>query len=145
MPYKFQNLLVLRISPLIVLVLCFLSACTGNSSRSGKDITNQSNYQKISAETAYQMMQKSSGYIILDVRTDEEFRESHIAGAILIPNTEIAKQAVSELPDKNSMIFVYCRSGVRSASAAKTLVRQGYTQVYDIGGIINWPYETVRN
>ena len=81
--------------------------------------------------------------ILLDVRTEQEYQEKHIPGAILIPVQEIENRATSELPDKNVVIFVYCRSGARSANAAKILVGKGYTHIYDIGGIIDWPYETV--
>lgn len=100
-------------------------------------------YQKISAEEAQQMMQDSSEYILLDVRTSQEFDEVHIEGAILIPDNEIEARAAMELPDKNALILVYCRSGRRSAGAAEQLIGMGYTNVYDFGGIADWPYDTV--
>jgi rhodanese-related sulfurtransferase len=87
-------------------------------------------------------MDTESGYIILDVRTQEEYDEAHIPGAIVIPNTEIEARAESELPDKDQMILVYCRSGRRSKLAADILVELGYTNIYEFGGIIDWPYET---
>ena len=96
----------------------------------------------ITAEQAKQMMDTESGYIILDVRTQEEYDEAHIPGAIVIPNTEIEARAESELPDKDQMILVYCRSGRRSKLAAEILVELGYTNIYEFGGIIDWPYET---
>ena len=82
-------------------------------------------------------------YILLDVRTDEEFREGHISGAILIPDYEIAVRAESEFPDKDVIILVYCRSGRRSALAAQALSDMGYSNIFDFGGIIDWPYEII--
>ena len=96
----------------------------------------------INAEEAKKIMDTESGYIILDVRTQEEYDEAHIPGAIVIPNTEIEARAESELPDKDQMILVYCRSGRRSKLAADILVELGYTNIYEFGGIIDWPYET---
>jgi len=98
-------------------------------------------YQKISPEEAKQMMDSDAAYILLDVRTEEEFAEGHIAGAILIPDYELAEHAASELPDKSARILLYCRSGRRSANAANLLIELGYTNVYDFGGILDWPYD----
>jgi len=100
-------------------------------------------YQKISAKEAKQMMDEGGDFILLDVRTAEEFAEKRIAGAILIPDFEIAARAAAELTDKDARILVYCRSGRRSALAAQALADLGYTNVYDFGGITSWPYETV--
>jgi len=101
-------------------------------------------YQRISAEEAKQMMQNTDNSILLDVRTTEEFEEQHIKGAILIPDYEIGSRAAAELPDKNALILIYCRSGRRSANVARELIKMGYTNVYDFGGIIDWQYDTVR-
>ena len=100
-------------------------------------------YRRISAEEAYRMMSESSDFILLDVRTLAEFRQRRIQGAILIPDNEIRNRAPRELPDKNRTIFVYCHAGRRSENAARILVALGYVHVYDFGGIINWPYDTV--
>jgi len=100
-------------------------------------------YHKISAEQAMAMMEQDKHYILLDTRTDEEFREQRIDGAILIPEYEIAARAETELPEKQALILIYCLSGRRSAIAAHGLVAMGYTNVYDFGGIIDWPYDTV--
>ena len=100
-------------------------------------------YRKISVAEAYQMMQDRDDYILLDVRTDEEFAERHIEDAVLIPDYEIGNRAAAELPDKNALILVYCRSGRRSANSANELIGMGYTNVYDFGGIIEWTYDTV--
>jgi len=102
-------------------------------------------YHQIKPEDAKAIMDSTQPYILVDVRTDSEYKAGHIEGAILIPDTEITDKAASELPDKNALIMVYCRSGVRSAGASKALVGMGYTKVYDLGGIINWPYGTVTD
>ena len=133
-----------RAGLLAVLLLCFLGSCTGNSSRGRLAAANPPAFQIITAETARRMMQESGGFVLLDVRTYAEFSREHIPGALLMPHAEIARRAPSELPDKGGMIFVYCQSGVRSANAARTLAGLGYAQVFDFGGIIRWPYETVR-
>jgi rhodanese-related sulfurtransferase len=100
-------------------------------------------YQKIAASEALRIMEETDGYILLDVRTQEEFEQAHIKGAILLPDTEIKDKAEEQLKDKNAVILVYCRSGRRSAQAAQQLADMGYTKVNDFGGIIDWPYDTV--
>jgi rhodanese-related sulfurtransferase len=101
-------------------------------------------YRRISAAEAKQMMQNTDKYILLDVRTKEEFEEQHIEGAVLIPDYEIGSRAATELPDKNALILIYCRIGRRSANVAHELIKMGYTNVYDFGGIMDWQYDTVR-
>ena len=100
-------------------------------------------YRKITAEQAKNTMDETDGWILLDVRTDEEFEEERIEGAILIPDYEISVRVESELPEKDAVILIYCRSGRRSALAANEMVDRDYTNVYDFGGIIDWPYETI--
>lgn len=87
------------------------------------------------------MMDEGAYDILLDVRSQAEFDTGHIAGALLIPDTEIADRALLELPDQSAVILVYCRSGRRSKLAAQTLVDAGYTGVYEFGGIADWPYD----
>ena len=128
---------------LIIVMSGVLLACSGNSSKTASGNSDTSAYQKINAETARRMMQESDSFILLDVRTEEEFRERHIEGAILIPDYELDKRAMTELPDKNKIILIYCRSGRRSANVANFLNDKGYLNVYDFGGIIDWPFETV--
>jgi len=99
--------------------------------------------KKITAEEAKQMMDTEQTFVLLDVRSEREFKYQRIDGAILIPASQLKKRAASELPDKDALILVYCRSGARSATAANTLGEMGYTRVYDFGGIQSWPYETV--
>lgn len=98
---------------------------------------------KISMNEAMEMMETEEGYIILDVRTMEEYKEGHIPGAICVPNETIGEHEIEELPDKEQMILVYCRSGNRSKQAAAKLAEQGYTQIYEFGGIMDWPGEVV--
>ena len=101
-------------------------------------------YDQISRAEAKALMDSESGYIIIDARTQAEYDEGHIPGAILIPEYEIADRAEKELPDKNQLILVYCRSGRRSKIAAEELVKLGYTNVKEFGGIIDWEYEVVK-
>ena len=98
-------------------------------------------YDQISGAEAKALMDSESGYIIIDARTQEEYNQGHIPGAILIPEYEIADRAEKELPDKNQLILVYCRSGRRSKIAAEELVKLGYTNIKEFGGIIDWEYE----
>jgi rhodanese-related sulfurtransferase len=97
----------------------------------------------ITPKEAMDMIEKHEDTLLLDVRTPEEYREKRIPGSVLLPDYEV-KDKISELaPDKSTRIIVYCRSGRRSASAVKTLMDLGYENVYDLGGINNWPYETI--
>lgn len=100
-------------------------------------------YEQITQEEAKSLMDSEENYIILDVRTVEEFNETHIDGAILIPDYEIKEKAEETLTDKNQLILVYCRSGRRSKLASAELAEMGYTNVKEFGGIIDWSYETV--
>ena len=100
--------------------------------------------RNISAKEAKAMMDAGGVFTILDVRTEDEFQDAHIKGAVLIPVDEIASRAEKKLTDKNAVILVYCASGARSARAAKTLAGMGYTNVYNFGGIMSWPYDVVR-
>lgn len=100
-------------------------------------------YTQISMEEALVMMEKEIDYIILDVRTAEEFAQKHIPDAINIPNETIGSEELAELPDKNQLILVYCRSGNRSKQASEKLVALGYTKIYEFGGINDWTGETV--
>ena len=101
-------------------------------------------YTCITAQEAKTLMDTEKDYIIIDARTEEEFAEGHIENAVLIPEYEIAERAEKELPDKEQLILVYCRSGRRSKIASDELVKLGYTNVKEFGGIIDWPYEIVK-
>lgn len=98
-------------------------------------------YTQISMEEAVAMMATEENYIILDVRTTEEFAEKHIPSAMNIPNETIGSEELEELPDKNQLILVYCRSGNRSKQASEKLVSLGYTNIYEFGGINDWTGE----
>ncbi len=102
-----------------------------------------SSYQQISMEKAMELMETQENYIILDVRTQKEFAQKHIPGAICVPNETIGSNEIPELPQKDQLILVYCRSGNRSKQAAEKLAKLGYTNIMEFGGIIDWPGETV--
>jgi len=106
---------------------------------------DKAEYHKLSPEEAKQIMDGGEQYVLLDVRNENEFNEKHIKGALLIPSTEIETRALSELPDKNALILVYCQGGGRSEKAAKLLTEMGYTNICDFGGINNWIYDVVSN
>ena len=98
----------------------------------------------ISAQEAYKRMGETDKYILLDVRTPQEFAQVRIKGAKLIPLDQLGSRAAAEVPDKDALIFVYCQSGARSTRAAGMLANMGYTAVANFGGIMDWPYETER-
>jgi len=100
-------------------------------------------YKKITPTQAKEIMDSGDPFVLLDVRTLAEFTTERISGAILVPDFEITSRAESEIPDKTATYLVYCRSGVRSERAARDLIAMGYITVYDFGGILSWPYETV--
>lgn len=101
-------------------------------------------YHKIDAETAKTMLDQETGIVLVDVRRPDEYAQGHIPGAINIPNETIGTAAQDALPNKEATLVVYCRSGVRSHQASDKLVDMGYRAVYDMGGIIHWPYDTVK-
>ena len=121
------------------LVLIFVMTLFGCKSQN-----KNAAYLQISAKEAKALMESESGYVIIDARTEDEFSKGHIEGAILIPEYEVANRAEGIIPDKDTLILVYCRSGRRSKIAAEALVALGYTSVKEFGGIIDWPYETVK-
>ena len=127
----------------VILILIITCAAVLYGCTSGGESKMENSYEQITPAKAKEIMDKENGYVILDVRTQEEYDEAHIDGAILIPDYEIAAKAESILKDKNQLILVYCRSGRRSKNAASELVKLGYTNVKEFGGIIDWPYETV--
>ena len=121
----------------LLLAVMMLTAC-------GQDKDNDQGavYGNITAEEAKQIMDSEEGYIILDVRTQEEYDQGHIPGAIVISHEEITEKAEDVLTEKDQLILVYCRSGRRSKIAAEALAELGYTNIKEFGGIIDWPYET---
>jgi rhodanese-related sulfurtransferase len=122
---------------LILLAMMMLTACAQDTEKDKETV-----YMNITAEEAKRIMDSEEGYMILDVREQDEYDAAHIPGAILIPYTQIEEKADEMLPDKAQQILVYCRSGRRSKIAAEALAKLGYTNIKEFGGIIDWPYET---
>lgn len=127
----------------VILILIITCAAVLYGCTSGGESKMENSYEQITPAEAKAIMDSQDGYIILDVRTQEEYDEAHIDGALLIPDYEITDKAESVLKDKDQLLLVYCRSGRRSKNAASELVSLGYTNVKEFGGIIDWPYETV--
>ena len=126
-----------RILPLFLLLL-LLTGCGGNASNT----SSESDYQQISQEEAKEMMD-TQDVIILDVREQDEYDSGHIPGAVLLPVGTIDEETAAEvIPEKDSTVLVYCRSGNRSKTASSALAELGYTNIYEFGGINTWPYET---
>ena len=120
-----------KLMPIILSVL-MLTSCAGTSN-------NKTNtYRQISMDEAVKMMSEETGYIILDVRRPDEFAAGHIPGSINVANESIGTDEIPELPDKNQLIMVYCRSGRRSKEASEKLVKLGYTNIVEFGGILDW-------
>ena len=117
------------------LLATLLAACGASSKPS---------YRQITADEAARMMQEETDFVLLDVRTQEEYASGHIPGAICIPNETIGSEEIPELPDKDQLILVYCRSGNRSKQASQKLAEQGYTNVVEFGGINGWTGEIVQ-
>ena len=104
-----------------------------------EDVPDKAAYHKLSAEEA-----ASQEVVVVDVRTREEYDGGHIENAVLVPNESIGSEMPEALPDKEATLLVYCRSGRRSKDAAQKLLALGYQSVYDFGGVIDWPYELVK-
>ena len=125
-----------RIKRLIFLLLSssLLASCAANK-------TTTVEYRQVTVDEAVVMMKEEKNYIILDVRRPDEFAEGHIPGAINVPNEDIGTADIPKLPDKSQLILVYCRSGRRSKEAAEKLVKLGYTNIVEFGGILDWKGE----
>ena len=141
-----------KLLPLLLAAVLLLAGCTSaagaagtgsSTAASASGSSNAATYQKITPEEAQQMLQDQPDAILLDVRTQEEYDTQHIEGATLLTDSDIASRAADVLPDKDAVILVYCRSGRRSAASSQQLAELGYTNVYDFGGIIDWPYGVV--
>ena len=120
----------------ILMALLLLSGCAAQ-------VQKEQSYRQINMDEAITMMEAENDYIILDVRTPEEFSEKHIPGAINVANETIGSEEIPELPDKDQLILVYCRSGNRSKQASEKLVALGYTNIIEFGGINDWPGEAI--
>ena len=126
-----------QIAVMMLISILLLAGC--GASEAG------ASYRQITMEDAVSLMEQESGYVILDVRTPEEFAAGHIPGAINIPNETIGDSEIPQLPDKDQLILVYCRSGNRSKQASEKLAALGYTNIVEFGGINDWPGETVSD
>ncbi len=136
--------------PLIMLMmsaLAVLTACGMPFQVMDRDGMVRNSYHRITQEEAARMMEEEDSYIILDVRTREEFESGHIPGAVCLPNEDIdldrPEDLTEVLPDRSQIILVYCRSGNRSRQASQKLADSGYTSVYEFGGINDWTGEVV--
>lgn len=125
-----------KLIPILLSALMF-TGCAGTSNHQ----TNT--YRSITMDEAVAMMEQETGYIILDVRRPYEFAAGHIPNAINVPNESIGTDEIPELPNKDQLIMVYCRSGRRSKEASAKLVKLGYTNIVEFGGILDWKGETV--
>ena len=127
-----------------VLLLLLTVSLAGCGSRE-EDTKNTVSYQQITAEEAKSMMVEQPDAVILDVREQDEYDAGHIPGAMLLTVGTINEEtAASVIPEKDTVVLVYCRSGNRSKTASQALVDLGYTQIYEFGGIKDWPYEVER-
>ena len=129
--------------PAVIAMTAVLILTGCGSSADDKTAGDKKTYRQVSPEEAAAMMEEETDYIILDVRTREEYETAHIPGAICIPNETIGTEDITELPDKDQLILVYCRSGNRSKQASEKLAKQGYTNIVEFGGINSWTAETV--
>ena len=120
-----------------LMLIALLAGCSVGNHRTA--------YEQISPARAKALMDSEEGYVILDVRTPEEFALGHIAGAVLLPDYEIGEKAEMVLTNKDQLILVYCRSGRRSKNAASELATLGYTNIKEFGGINDWKYGTVTD
>jgi rhodanese-related sulfurtransferase len=133
----------IMIAAAVFVILVLVSTGCSNTSSEEKSMNEKTQYVKISPAEAKEIMDKEES-IVLDVRTKQEYDQGHIEGSVLLPVDEISAKAEEVLKDKSAKILVYCRSGNRSTTAAKTLIEMGYENVLDFGGIIDWPYEIVK-
>ena len=127
-----------RTLPMLLLLSFVLTGCAASAT-----LSETNTYRQITMVEAVELMEKEQNYLILDVRTQQEYAAGHIPGAIVIPNETIGNEEIAQLPDKDQLIMVYCRSGNRSKQASDKLVKLGYTNIVEFGGIIDWPGETV--
>ena len=135
MKHQRNNIIRVAAAAVAALMAALLAACGASSKPS---------YRQITADEAARMMQEETDFVLLDVRTQEEYASGHIPGAICIPNETIGSEEIPELPDKDQLILVYCRSGNRSKQASQKLAEQGYTNVVEFGGINGWTGEIVQ-
>ncbi len=125
----------------VLFLMIFLSGCSISENNNKGEASENNMYKTISQEEAKRIMDEEEGYLILDVRTEEEYKEGHIPNAINIPNEIISENTTTILNDKEQIILVYCRSGRRSKEASEKLIKLGYNNIYDFGGLNTWKYD----
>ena len=141
---KYIFLLVIALIGVLFFAFLYKLLSQNNNETGEKEMSEyKTGYKQISMDEAVSMMEKETDYIILDVRTPEEYAEKHIPDAVNVPNEIIGEKEIAELPRKNQLILVYCRSGNRSKQASEKLVKLGYTNIFEFGGIMDWKGETV--
>lgn len=138
-----------RIALIATVLVCCLSSfllfgCSASSGQTGNGKPEDAGFEQVDAETAKKIMDEESDYVILDVRTQDEYDQGHIPGAALLPHDAVSRDAEKILPRKDQLILVYCRSGNRSKQASQALVDLGYTNIVEFGGINDWPYDIER-
>lgn len=136
-----KNLIAIIVILVILVAIGIFLKNRNSSAEENKITTEEPNIQYVSMNDIEKIMNENENYIILDVRTLEEYNDGHIPGAICIPNETIDENVVSKLPDKEQLILIYCRSGNRSKQATKKLKDLGYLNLIEFGGIIDWPGE----
>ncbi len=137
-----NNVKMKRFVLLLSASLLLLAGC-GSGKREKEEPDTVGGYRQISQEEARRMMEQETGYVVVDVRREDEFEAGHIPGAVLIPNETIEDEPPAQLPDREQIILIYCRSGNRSKQASQKLADMGYANVYEFGGINTWPGEIV--
>jgi rhodanese-related sulfurtransferase len=138
------NIIYLVSAFLLIGLLSGCSSVTNETSKESSTASKKTSFTNITPEEAKKRLDSEKGIVLLDVRTKEEYDTGHIKGSILIPVDNLKEEAEIKLKDKDAPIFVYCRSGNRSTTAANILVNLGYKNVYNLGGINKWPYEVVK-
>ena len=127
---------------ILIILIAFTASSCGRQGSNTNDIFDVYGYKQITQAEAKAIIDSGDSYILLDVRTQEEYDEQRIPGALLIPVADLEEAAERELPDKDAVIMIYCQTGIRSVTASEILVDLGYVNVFEIGGIITWEYET---
>ena len=130
----------------LILLVGVFSGCSNKNNGANKEVSStvpKASFKNITPEEAKKRLDSEKGIVLLDVRTKEEYETGHIKGSILIPVDVLKEEVEKKLTNKETPIFVYCRSGNRSVTAANILVELGYKDVYNLGGIKDWPYEVV--
>ena len=128
----------------IILIIIVIGGMVLMFNKKDENIENKSTIKYVSMDEIIKIMNENNNYIILDVRTIEEYNEGHIPNAICIPNETIGEETINELPNKEQLILIYCRSGNRSKQAAAKLEKLGYINLIEFGGIIDWKGKIIK-